>query len=682
MSLTSLLQPFEVKGVDFRNRVVSTSHAPGYAEDGLPLERYQRYHEEKARGGAAMTMFGGSSIVSPEVSPIYRQIDVSTDAVIPHFRTFARRIHGHGARLMCQISHMGRRTTWDEGDWIVPIAPSAVRDPAHHAMPRSMEIEDIERIIDSYGSAAARCAEGGLDGVEILVPSHLPGQFLSPDSNKRTDEWGGSLEHRMRFLHEVLRRVRRRTPDSFLVALRLAVDESAEGGPGADECATVARLLAEAGLYDLLNISGIAASTTPGMSQLIGSMARPIAPYLKDALAFRARVGAVAVIHASRVIDVETAAHAVESGATDLVGMTRALMADPHLVQKLTSNQPHRIRPCVGAAYCIDRIYMGRDALCAHNPATGREEIIPQVVEISSGPRRRVVIVGGGPAGLEAARVAAARGHHVVLFEAADRRGGQVLVAARAAWRRDLVGIVDWLVAEVRTLGVDVRLGEIADSSSILSERPDIVVLATGGTPSVPDVPGAELLCSPAELLSGERRALASVIVYDEEGRHAGISTAQHLAERGVNVTLVTPDRLIGRELGEVSMGTYLPQLSSLSVETLTDHRLDSIERIEDRHRAWFRHEHDPSQRRHLDAELVVAAHGTVPNDNLFHELKPASANRGQVDVWALKAGTPQPVLDADLGPGHYALFAVGDAVASRDVHAAILDARRLMQDA
>ena len=158
MSLDVLLAPFAVKGVEFRNRIVSTSHAPGYAENGIPGERYQRYHEEKAKGGIALTMVGGSSIVSPEVSAIYNQLDVSTDAIVPHFRTFARRIHGHGAKLMCQISHMGRRTSGEDGDWIAPIAPSPIRDPAHHVVPRAMEIEDIDRVVASYGDAAARCA--------------------------------------------------------------------------------------------------------------------------------------------------------------------------------------------------------------------------------------------------------------------------------------------------------------------------------------------------------------------------------------------------------------------------------------------------------------------------------------------------------------------------------------------
>ncbi len=354
LTLDVLLQPFAVKGTVFKNRIVSTSHAPGYAENGLPGERYQRYHEEKAKGGLALTMFGGSSIVSAEVSAIYNQLDVSTDAIVPHFKAFAKRIHDHGAKLMCQISHMGRRTSGEDGDWIAPIAPSSVRDPAHHAVPRAMEIEDIDRVVSSYGDAAARCAEGGLDGCEVFVPSHLPGQFLAPNANFRDDEYGGSLENRMRFLKRILEDIRAKTPGHFLLSLRMAVDESQEGGPDRAECLTVARTLYGAGLYDLLNLNGIAASTTWGISKVIGGMSQPLGGYLADVAAFRAEVGAP-VIHAGRVADLSTAAHAVDSGAADLVGMTRAHMADPHIVQKLlpkhlSASAPAWVRPIASTA--------------------------------------------------------------------------------------------------------------------------------------------------------------------------------------------------------------------------------------------------------------------------------------------------------------------------------------------
>lgn len=676
MSLDVLLTPFSVKGVEFRNRIVSTSHAPGYAENGLPGERYQRYHEEKARGGIALTMIGGSSIVSPEVSAIYNQIDVSTDTIIPHFISFAERIHRYGARLMCQISHMGRRTSAEDGNWIAPIAPSSVRDPAHHAVPRAMEIEDIDRIVASYGDAAARCAAGGLDGCEVLVPSHLPGQFLAPNANHRTDEYGGSLENRMRFLRRVLEDIRAKTPSGFLVSLRMAVDESAEGGPDRAECLAVASTLYRADLYDVLNLNGIAASTTWGISRLIGGMSVPLGTYLVDVAAFRAEVGAP-VIHAGRVADLATAAYAVDSGAIDLVGMTRAHMADPYIVRKLMAREPERIRPCIGASYCIDRIYAGRAAFCIHNVATGRETFLPQVVTPSEGPRRKVVVVGGGPAGLEAARVAALRGHEVTLFEAGAKLGGQLLIASRIGWRRDLIGIVDWLQAEIERLGVDIRCNFFAEADDIRAANPDVVIIATGGTPRTPDLSGAEHATSSWDAAL-EPGAFDSALIYDEEGGHAAVSLAQHLAGQGREVTVATNDRVLGRSLGGSSYPVYLGALADSGAKILTDHRLSEIERRGNRLVASLKHEFGKANQQ-ITVDRVIVELGTEPADQLFHELKAEARNRGVTDVSALTAGTPQPWF-ADDQPG-LMMFRVGDAVASRDVHAAMLDSLRILKD-
>ncbi|MEZ5776400.1 MAG: FAD-dependent oxidoreductase [Hyphomicrobiaceae bacterium] len=674
------MSPFAVGEVVFKNRIVSTSHAPGFAEGGIPGERYQAYHEEKAKGGIALTMFGGSSIVSPEVSPIYNQIDVSTDAIVPHFRRFARRMHRHGTKLMCQISHMGRRTSWDDGEWIVPIGPSSVRDPAHHAVPRAMEIEDIERIVSSYAAAGRRCAEGGLDGIEVMVSSHLPGQFLSLSANRREDEYGGSLENRMRLLRRILEAIRRDVPAGFLISLRMAVDESSEGGIDGAECLEVASTLYRARLLDLLNLNGVAAITTRGLSQLIGNMSNPMAPFLKSVAEFRRAIGAP-VIHASRIVDLPTAAHAVTSGAADLVGMTRAHMADPHIVRKLVAGHAERIRPCVGAAYCIDRIYAGRAALCLHNVATGRETWLPQSIERSLGPSRKIVVVGGGPAGMEAARVAALRGHEVVLFEAAPKLGGQLLLAARAAPRRDMIGVVDWLAAEIATLGVDVRTGALAEDRDVLAEKPDIIIVATGGVPRALEIPGGEHAVSTWDILSEQVRAEGSVLVYDEDGGHAAVSLGEHLARQGRPVTLVSRDRVVGRSLGGSSYPAYLGALAKAKATLIADRRLALIEKSGNRFRAVLVHEYGDVEET-VEADCIVAELGTEPCDALFRELKSRSRNSGATDVDAQKAGKPQPWLaDTDAAPDSFLLFRVGDAVASRDVHAALLDSLRLMKD-
>jgi len=282
-----LLTPVTIRGRTFRNRVVSTAHAPGYAEGGLPLERYQAYHEEKAKGGIGLTMFGGSSNVSRESGSIYGQIYVGSDVVIPAFRQLAERVHRHGAGLICQITHMGRRTGWAAGDWLPTMAPSVVRNPTHHSVPYEMSARDIVRVVRAFTDAAWCCREGGLDGCEVLATTHLLGQFLSPLSNRRSDGYDGEIDRRARFLLEVLEAVRGSVGDDFIVAVCVAADESNEGGMTAEEGLEVARLLGAHGTVDLLNINGVYGGTEHGLAENLPGMAFPAAPYVRLAAAMR-----------------------------------------------------------------------------------------------------------------------------------------------------------------------------------------------------------------------------------------------------------------------------------------------------------------------------------------------------------------------------------------------------------
>ena len=671
--LRPLFQPLTLRGRVLKNRIASTAHAPGYAEGGLPGPRYQAYHEAKAKGGIGMTMFGGSSIVSGDVTSIYGQLDVSHDRIIPHFQAFAARIHAHGAALMCQISHMGRRTAWDTGDWIAPIAPSAIRDPAHHAMPRAMEEEDIARVLADYAAAARRCAEGGLDGCEVFVTSHLPGQFLSPAANRREDQWGGPLENRMRFLMEILRGVRAAVPEDFIVSLRMSPDEQAEGGPDAAECLAVAAAARDEGLIDLVNLIGPGGATNASIAQVIPGMALPLAPWMQMAKAFRARIG-LPVLHATRITDLGTAAHAVESGAVDLVGLTRGHIADPAIVRKALSGQEDRIRPCVGAAYCIDRVYSGKDAVCLHNAATGRETWLPHEIAPAA-TRLQAVVVGGGPAGMEAARVLAQRGHQVTLFEASRRLGGQIRLAAKAAWRRDMAGIADWLAAELGHLGVDVRFDTWAEAETVLALRPDIVIDATGGLPKTKDIPGADLVTTGWDALTSPPEPGHQVLIHDEVGGHQAVSLAEFLTRRGCKVEICTSDRLVGRDLGGSSYPVYLGNLARAHVAMTTATALSAVTRNGNRLLARLTHEYGgPDQFREVD--VIVAECGTEPMPALFQALKPVSVNRGVTDLDATLRARPQPHVGQGLR-----LYRVGDAVASRDVHAALLDSLRLCKD-
>jgi 2,4-dienoyl-CoA reductase-like NADH-dependent reductase (Old Yellow Enzyme family) len=673
-----LLQPFRLKHLTLKNRVMSTAHAPSYVEDGLPRLRYQLYHEEKARGGLALTMFGGSSSVARDSPSSFGQIDISGDRIVPVLQEFSARIHAHGCALMIQLTHAGRRTRWDTGDWLPPVSASPAREYQHRSFPKEMELEDIRRVQRQYGDAARRAMEGGLDGLELICSSHLPDQFWSPIVNRRTDGYGGSLENRVRFSLEVLEEIRRRVGPAFVVGVRMSGDDMLEGGLTREESLEIAARHARSGLIDFVNVVGAEATTDLAISKLIPTMGQRTAPFAGVARAIREATG-LPVFHATRITDPSTARHVLAEGCADMVGMTRAHIADPHLVAKVARGEEDRIRPCVGAGYCIDRIYVGADALCVHNPATGRERSMPHVVRPADGPRRRVVVVGGGPAGLEAARVSAARGHGVTLLEATDRLGGQVNLAGRLERRREILGVTGWLHREVELAGVDVRLNSYAEAEDVLALDPDLVVVATGGTPDSGFFgEGADLVASGWDVLSGQTALTGEVLVYDENGQHQGPSAAEFLAARGAKVTFVVPDRMPAVELGATNSAQFMKALYDAGVRFVPDLALKGVRRDGNGLVAALRNMYT-ERREELRADHVVVEHGTLPADELYHGLKDGSRNRGEVDQEALLAGRPQTL--ATNAQGTYQLFRVGDAVASRNIHAAIYDALRLCKN-
>ncbi len=662
-----LLQPLQIKGLRLRNRIMSTSHASALDDGGMPKERYQLYHEEKAKGGLSLTMFGGSSMVSRDSSWGGGQIDVSTDEIIPWLQQFSARVHEHGAAIMCQISHLGRRADATAMNWLPTLAPSRIRETRHRNFPRQMDEADISRVIADYAAAALRCKEGGLDGVETVTGGHLIGQFLSPRTNLRTDAFGGSSEGRARFGLMVHEAIRRAVGDDWLVGIRFVVDEDTEDGIDFEECVSLARIFEREGHIDFFNaIFGrmdtdlaLAEHNMPGMSQ-------PIAPFLKSVGAFK-RETKLPVFHAARIPDIATARHAIAEGLLDMVAMTRAHMADPQIVNKIARGEEDRIRPCVGASFC-----MYKKVACIHNPATGREQVLPQIVTPAAQTGRKIVIVGGGPAGLEAARVAAERGHRVVLFEAGSKLGGQLLIAVRATWRRDLIAIVDWRAAEITRLGVDVRLNTYADAADVLAEQPDVVIIATGGLPDTDWLDGAEHCTSVWDVLSESHLPKNDFIVYDGTGRHQAVSCALHLAEQGSSVQFVTMDDNIGLEMEYSARVVYRKRFAQNGVRSLIDHQLYAVQKRGNQLVARFRHELTGTTTE-LAASQVVIERGTVPVDEVFDALRARSANDGVTDIDTLLARKAQPTAQAG-----FALHRIGDAVSSRNVHGAIYDALRL----
>ena len=678
MSADPLLEPFTIGDLTLKNRIFSSSHAPGYNTDGTPNERYVAYHEEKARGGIGLTMIGGSSNVSPDSASLWGQMYFGTDAIIDPLAAMTDRIHAHGAAVMCQITHMGRRNVSNDGDWLPTIAPSPIREPMHRGWPKQMEKSDIRRVVADFAAAAVRARAGGLDGIELCATSHLIDQFWTPLANHRTDEYGGSLDNRLRFTFEVLDAIRIAIGTDLLVGIRMIADEDQIGGLSREESAEIAQRLATSRLLDFINVASSSLATEEGLSKAIPPSGTPLMPFVSLAASIKAEID-LPVLHATRITDLASARHAISSGLIDLAGMTRAHIADPHIVAKLERGEADRIRVCVGASFCINRLHQGLESVCIQNPATGREIHIPQLVTPSGSAGVKAVVVGAGPGGLESARVLAERGHNVVLFEAQDRVGGQVVLAARASERQsELLGITGWLEREVEHAGVDVRLGTPVDAADILAEAPAIVVVATGGWPDAGFLTsGADLVSSGWDVLGGHVDPTGRVLLYDDHGGENAPSVAEYLSGRGVtDIEFVTPDRLVAQDLAATTGPAYLEMLYDAGVAMTPDHALVRVERAADGAglAAVLRNIH--TRREHVRiVDHVVFEHGVVPDDDLYVSLRDRSTNGGVLDIAALTAGQPQPTQS-----NGYALFRVGDAVASRTIAAAIYEARRLCQ--
>jgi mycofactocin system FadH/OYE family oxidoreductase 2 len=645
-----LFTPIRVGGLTLRNRIFSTGHAEAMAEEGKPGPRLRAYHEGKARGGCALTIFGGSSSVHPSSPASAWNMPANhDDSIIPAYRAMAEAIHRHGAHVFTQLTHMGRRAQSDNESWHVLLAPSQIPEKVHREIPHEMDADQIAMIVRAFGDAVRRCREGGLDGVELsFAHNHLVDQFWSPIFNQRTDDYGGDLENRMRFGFEVLREIRRQVGQDYVVGARISGDEFTDGGLTAEDMGDIAHRLAASGLVDFLSIIGGAAHSFALQAGAVPNMSYPNAVYVPLAAAIKQAVPEIPIFHATRIVDPVHADQILADGSIDVVGMTRALIADPDMPRKAREGRLDEIRQCVGANEgCIDRIYQGKPVTCIQNPGAGREaELGGDLAPAAT--RKRVVVVGGGVGGLETARVAALRGHRVVLFEKGRELGGQVLVAARTPARADYAGIVRFLVRQVERQGVDCRMSVEADVDAVLGESPDVVVVATGSHAHVPALPGLDgkHVLTDRDVLLGRAEVGERVVVVDDVHTQQGLSTADYLLERGRRVEVVSRLFYPGQDVGITSIVPLYTRLFSKGVVFTPHTDLVAVEGST----VVVANVYTGEERRIEGVDTVVLSMGARSTDGLYRAL------RGRVP----------------------ALHAVGDCVAPRGVHHAILEGTRV----
>ena len=674
----SLLQPFQLKHLNLKNRILTTSHEPAYNEDGFPKDRYIAYHLERAKGGIAMTMTAGSAVVSKDSPPSFDNIHAYKDEVVPWIKKLTKVIHDQDCAIMIQLTHLGRRTSWNKGDWLPSISSGKHREPAHKAFPKVAESWDIQRIIKEFGDAAERMKEGGMDGVELEGQGHLIGQFLSPLTNELENEYGGSLENRLRFTLDILSEIRKKVGKNFILGIRSVFDEVQAGGITKTEGFKIAKILSESGLIDYLNINRGRIHTDPILTKQIPIQGMKSAPHLDFAGEIKKEIN-LPVFHASKISDVATARYAISNGLVDMVGMTRGHLADPYIVTKIKEKREDDIRPCVGATYCLDRIYQGEDALCIHNAATGRELKFPNIITASKS-KKKIVIVGAGPGGLEAARIAGEKGHEVIVFEAAPDPGGQIRLCAKSNRRKDMIGIIDWRMQQCTKRNVKFNFNILAESQHVLEENPDTVIIATGGMPNLElfeTKKDLENVFTSWDIISGDIKLAKNILIYDEAGDHTAMQSAEIAIENGSTVEFMTPDRLISSEIMGMNLTPYLKNLQNKKITYSIAKRLIDVSIQGNKLNAVIGSDYDGQFKYNSTYDQIFLNYGVKPLDELYFNLVSLSKNEGEVNYAKFIKGEQQNIIKNK--NNKFNLYRIGDAVSSRNIHAAIYDALRLV---
>ncbi len=542
-----LFTPLEVGPVTLKNRIVRSAH--GTLMTG---ERLIAYHEARAAGGVALSTLEATGVHADAPSPI----PLHSDDCIPFYREISGRMHRHGMALLQQIYHPGAATRPKKA--ATQVSASAIPNPMVGGIPTAMSTSDIAEMVEAFGAAARRCREGGLDGVDIHASSgYLIEQFLSPANNTRDDEYGGSLQNRMRFLMEILASIRDAVGNDYLVGVRLPNEEYIPGGLSPEDIAEIARIVEPSVDYVSLHMGSYWR-----FYKLLAPMDEPLANEMPANSRITAGLTKPTMV-VGRIMTLDDAEHIVARGAADMVSMVRALIADPELVTKSARGEADRVRPCIGSNIgCVGQLMSTGVLGCVVNVAAARETTVSFDPPGPAPTPKRVLVVGGGPAGLEAARTAALRGHEVHLYESTRRLGGQVAIAATAPHRSDIGAITEWLTSEIERLGVTIRLATMVDPDLVADIDPDEVILATGISPRrdgfqlstpIDPVPGHDLAHVVTSWdvfgFGGRADLVGPALVYDDTGTFEAISVADALLDAGLSVTMVGRHDAIGSAL-------------------------------------------------------------------------------------------------------------------------------------
>jgi len=641
-----LWTPLALGPVTTRNRIVFSAHLTNYARDGLPTEQHAAYYAARAAGGTGLIVTEEHS-THPTDWPYEKLIHGFHRDVIPGYRQITDAVHRHRVPIFAQINHNGGQAS--SMYTRLPVwAPSPVADPLFREVPKAVSHAEIDEIVAGYALVAEHCAEGGFDGIELQCShSSIVRGFLSPATNRRTDEYGGSLEHRARLLHEIVAAVRRVVGNRLALGVRLCGDELIDGGTTIDEAVQVARMVEARGQVDYINTSiGVATAT---LFMIEASMHVPPGYALFIPSAIRVAID-LPVVGVGRFKDPLQAERALAEGHCDLVGVVRGQIADADFAAKAQTGLTEDIRLCLSCNQeCVGRMGLNRWLGCIENPLTGRESVVirPAVAHDRSVEPGEVLVVGAGPGGLQAAISAARAGHRVTVWERHAEPGGQVRLAATVPNRAELGDMIRNQVAECQRLGVVIDCGVDATIERVRSARPHHVIVATGATAASPWWIGVDVTnaCDVRDVLTGAAAPAGSVVVIDELGFHHATSVAELLSDRGCQVEIATPGMVVGQDLGiTLDLEQWWMRATAKGIVQSTDlvpMGFDGTTLTLLHHPTGGNVERTP--------DWVVLAVPAVPADELYHALRGADIS----------------------------VERVGDCVAPRRAHAAVVEGER-----
>jgi 2,4-dienoyl-CoA reductase-like NADH-dependent reductase (Old Yellow Enzyme family)/thioredoxin reductase len=609
MKFTKLLEEGSIGKMMVKNRTVMAPVANRLNdESGAVTQRFIDFYVERAKGGAGLIIIENTCVDWPLGKAGDFPVRLDGDSFIHGLNDLAETVHPYGAKLATQLQHAGGQTNESATDGLQPVT-SSVLSSYRGSLPRELTIPEIKAIVRKFADAARRTKQAGFDAVEIHgAHGYLPTQFMSPYMNARHDMYGGSFENRMRFPLEIVASVREQVGADFPIIYRFSADEHVPGGVGVEEAKRIARVLQDAGV-DAIDVS---AGVQACRYWIFPTMAMPRGCNVEAAAAVREAVD-VPVIVVGRINDPTLAEQILEDGKADFVALGRPLLADPHFVAKAQKGEVDDIRPCIACNECILRLMRHWRIGCSVNPDTGYErehELKPAVNP------KKVLIAGGGPAGMEAARVAALRGHHVTLCEKGPALGGQLLLASVPSFKKEIQGYVRYLSRQVEKLGVKVELKKEVTADLVKKMNPDAVIVATGAVPLVPEIPGADgkAVVTAEAILSGTAKVGQTAVVAG--GGRLGVEMAYYLTQQGCKVTVVEMTGDIGADLELGEKMYFLERLTEAGVRILTGHKIQELTRegAQTVDRRW--------NVRLIPADTVVLALGARAEQSLLKTLE------------------------------------------------------------